>query len=205
MAYDSETIAALEAGSLVLRDFLVIKGKDSEGDPATFGFWTGEDNVTTNVVTATDGGTDSHDFVGGGALPPDGIPPIVDTIGIEVRTLDIELSQIHPGVRDMVRGNNIRHAVVEVFRGLLNPATWSLVSTPFSRFLGRVDAAPESVPAVGGSGSQKISMVSDAVDLTRTNPALKSDESQKLRSGDRFRRYSDAAGSYSVWWGQARE
>lgn len=202
MAYDSNTIAALESGSLVLRDFLAIQGKDSEGVPVPFGFWTGEDDVTTNVVTATDGGTDSRDFVGGGSLPPDGIPPIVDTIGIEVRTLDLELSQLHPTVLNMVNGNNIRHAVAELFRGLFNPATFALVSTPFSRFLGRIDAAPRKTAAAGSSGAQTITMVSDAVDLTRTSPELKSDESQKLRSSDRFFQYADTAGEYERRWGQ---
>ncbi len=202
MALDSTTITALEKGSLVLRDFVVISGKDPSDAPATFAFWTGEDNVTVNVVSATDGGTDSRDFIGGGAWPIEGVPSIVDTIGIEVRTLDVELSQIHPSVLDMVNGNNIRHAVVEFFRGLFNPATFALVSTPFARFLGRVDSAPRSTPAVGGTGSQKITMVSDAVDLTRINPALKSDESQKLRSADRFFRYADTAGQFERRWGQ---
>jgi hypothetical protein len=202
MALDSNTIAALESGSLVLRDFLVIQGKDGSGDPATFAFWTGEDDVSANVVSAQDGGTDSRDFVGGGSMPPDGVPTIVDTIGIEVRTLDLELSQLHPSVLDMVNGNNIRHAVAELFRGLFNPATMALVSTPFARWLGRVDTAPRTNAAVGASGSQKLSLASDAVDLTRTSPELKSDESQKLRSSDRFFQYADTAGEYERRWGQ---
>jgi hypothetical protein len=44
-----------------------------------------------------------------------------------------------------------------------------------------------------------LTAIPDVIDLTRTNPALKSDETQKLRSSDRFRRYSDDGR-----WGQAK-
>ncbi|MEO9227442.1 MAG: hypothetical protein ABI216_00620 [Devosia sp.] len=200
--YDSATIAALQAGQLVLRDFLTIHGKDSGGDPVDFCFWTGEDDVVTNVVDARDGSTDSRNFIGGGTLLD--VPPIVDAIGMEARSIEFGLSQIHAEVQDMVRGNNIRVAVVELHRGVYDPTTWALVSTPFPRFLGRVDGVSIDTAAVGGEGGIRLTAVGDSIDLTRTNPALKSDETQRLRSDDRFRRYSDSAGDVEVWWGQAR-
>lgn len=202
MTYDANTIAALESGQLVLRDFLTIFGKDGGGDPAEYCFWTGEDDVTTNVISAQDGSTDSRNFVGGGALPESGVPAIVDAIGLEARAFTFELNHIHSAVQDMVRiPGAIRLAVAEVHRGLLDPSTWTLVSTPYPRFLGRVDGAALETPAVGGTGAVRLMLIGDTIDLTRTNPALKSDESQKLRSGDRFRRYADAAGAVEVWWG----
>jgi hypothetical protein len=41
-------------------------------------------------------------------------------------------------------------------------------------------------------------------ELTRTNPAKRSDETQRLRSGDRFRRYSGTAYQWPIWWGEAK-
>lgn len=202
MAYDSPTITTLQSGQLVLRDFLYVRGKDSDGDPAPFGFWTGTDDVTTNVISATDGSTESRDFIGGGTLLD--VPAIVDTIGLEARSVDFGLSQIHSAVADMIRGNNIRVAVVELHRGVYDPDTWTLVSTPFPRFLGRVDGAHVETAAIGGQGGITLSAMSNAIDLTRTNPALKSDETQRLRSDDRFRRYADTAGDIQVFWGLAR-
>jgi hypothetical protein len=199
--YDSNTLAALASGQLVIRDFLTIFGEDSEGDPVEYCFWTGEDDVTVNVVSPQDGSTDSRDFIGG-ALPQDGIPNIVDSIGLEARRIEFRLSQIHADVQDMIRAGNIRLAVVELHRGLLSPATWALVSTPYARFLGRVDGAAIETPEVGGTGAAIIPAISDVIDLTKTWPALKSDETQRLRSGDRFRRYSDTAAAVEVWWGQ---
>lgn len=199
---DSNTISALASGQLVLRDFLTIHGWDSDGDETDFCFWTGEDNVTTNVVSAIDGSTDSRSFIGGGTLLE--VPPIVDAIGLEARSVEFGLNQLHTSVASMVRANNIRVAVIELHRGIYSPATWALVSTPFPRFLGRVDGLSIETPAVGGEGRIVLTAIGDTIDLTRTVPALKSDETQRLRDGDRFRRYADTAGAVEVWWGQAR-
>lgn len=200
--YDSATIAALQSGALVLQDFLTLHGWDGDGDPAEFDFWTGPDNVTVNVVSAVDGSTDSRNYIGGGSLLE--VPPIVDGIGLEARVHEFTLNHLHASVADMIRGNTIRLAVAELQRGLRSAATGALVSTPFPRLLGRVDGATIETGAAGSEGRLRLSVVSDAIDLSRTNPALKSDEQQKLRGGDRFRRYADAAAAWEVWWGQAK-
>lgn len=87
---------------------------------------------------------------------------------------------------------------------MLSPSTWALVSTPFPRFLGRVDGVNVATPAAGGTGAITVSCISDLVDLTRRVTTLKSDETQRLRSGDRFRKYADTAGGVEVWWGAAQ-
>jgi hypothetical protein len=92
----------------------------------TFNFWTGEDNVATSVVSAITGGTGSRNYVGGGTLLE--VPPIVDAIGLEARSIEIGLSQIHASVQDMVRAYNIRVATVELHRGICSirrPGRWS--------------------------------------------------------------------------------
>jgi hypothetical protein len=200
--YDSDTITALQAGALILRDMLTIHGWDGDGDPTDFCFWACEDDVTTNVVDARDGSTKSRDFIGGGSLLE--VDPIIYSIGLEARSIDVKLSQIHASVQAAVRGNDIRHAVVEIHRALFDVATGAIVSTPFPRWLGKVDGAPIETPADGGEGSITIHCISNTIELTRTNPARKSDAQQQLRSGDRFRQYGDTAGQVEIWWGEQR-
>lgn len=53
---------------------------------------------------------------------------------------------------------------------------------------------------VGGEGGVELAVVSHTRMLTRTNPAKRSDESQKLRQGDRLRRYSGVAGEIEFFW-----
>lgn len=206
MSFDAPTIAALQSGGIPLVDFITIRGKDSGGSAAVFNFWTGPDNVTLNVISAIDGSTESRSYIGGGSLLD--VPAIVDGIGLEARSHEFGLNPLHSSILDMVNGNNIRVAVVELHRGVRDPATWGLVSTPFPYFLGRVDGLSHDVSGVTGDSPadarMTLAVVGNQIDLTRINPALKSDEQQKLRSGDRIRRYADAAGQYDVFWGQVR-
>lgn len=199
--YDSATRAALASGRLVLRDFLYIHGFEGE-DPMPFGFWTGEDDISPSVVSAITGAPETRDYDGGGTLIE--VDTITSTIGLEARSIQVKLSQIHLSVQDMVRGYvpGIRHAVAEVHRGLYSPTDGGIVSTPFPRFLGRVDGAPIETPAAGDEGAITLKLVSNSVELTVTNPMLKSDATQQLRSGDRFRRFADIADPRSVWWGE---
>jgi hypothetical protein len=204
-AYDSDTITALQTGALILRDMLWIRGSDLSGNAETWGFWTGSDNVTVTVVKATDpGSTESRAYIGGGSLLSDGVDPITYQLGIVAQTINVKLSQIHSSVQDMVRGADIRLAEAELHRALFDVSTGQIVSTPFPRFYGIIEGAPINTPAVGGDGSITLAITSVSIDLTRTNPALKSDEATKLRSGDRFRQYSGVTGQYTVDWGEAR-
>lgn len=202
MSYDVDTVAALESGAIVLRDILTVKGKTAGGSAAEFVYWTGEDNIAVNVVPAGETTPVSRNAVGGGTLLD--VPAIVDAIGVEARSITFgmdHISQAAGGPMDMVYGNNVRVARVEMHRALFDPATWNLVSTPVLMFSGRVDGAAVNDAAAGGEGGLSLEVVNSAIDLTKTNPALESDEQLKLR-GDRFRRWGDSAATVETWWGQ---
>ena len=205
MSYDVDTVAALESGAIVLRDILTVKGKTAGGSAAEFVYWTGEDNVAVNVVPAGETTPVSRNALGGGTLLE--VPAIVDAIGVEARSITFGLDHISVaagGPMDMVYGNNVRVARVEMHRALFDPATWNLVSTPVLMFSGRVDGAAVNDAAAGGEGGLSLEVVNSAIDLTKTNPAMESDEQQKRRSGDRFRRYGDTAAQIERWWGRAK-
>jgi hypothetical protein len=206
MSYDVDTIAALESGAIVVRDILTIKGKTLGGSAAEFVYWTGEDNVAINVVPAGETTPVSRNAVGGGTLLD--VPQIIDAIGLEARGVSFGLDHISDAAgrpMDMVYGNNVRVARVELHRGIFDPATWYLVAAPHIMFAGRVDGAAVNDAAAGGEGGLSLEAISSAIDLTRTNPAMESDEQQRRRDGDRFRRYGDTAGQVQTWWGQAQD
>jgi hypothetical protein len=205
MSYDVDTVEALASGAIVVRDFLTVLGKTSGGSAATFAYWTGEDNVAVNVVPAGAETPVSRNFVGGGTLLD--VPQIVDAIGLEARSITLGLDHISTAAgspMDMVYGNNVRVARVEMHRGLFDPETWNLVSAPHLVFAGRVDGASVDDAAAGGEGGLSLDVVSSAIDLTRTNPEMESDEQQRRRDGDRFRRHGDTAGLVETWWGQTK-
>jgi hypothetical protein len=202
-AYDAATIAALEAGALELRWMLYIRGLDGSNAEHDFGFWDGPDNVTATVVKATDPtATESRAYIGGGSLLSDGVDPIVYQLGLTAQTINVKLSALHSSVQDMVRGYNIRLAEAELHRALFDISTGLIVSTPYPRFCGIIESAPLTDAQVGNEAPVTLSITSISIDLTVTNPATESDEQQKLRSDDRFRRYSDGANPLAVWWGE---
>ncbi|UYN98353.1 MAG: hypothetical protein KIT02_10280 [Devosia sp.] len=189
-----------------MREILTVKGRTLGGAADEWVYWTGEDNIAVNLVPAGETTPVSRNAVGGGTLLD--IPPIVDAIGVEARSITIGLDHISEaagGPLDMVFGNNVRVARVEMHRAFLDPATWNLVSTPTLMFAGRVDGASIDDAAAGGEGALSLDCISSAIDLTKTNPAMESDEQQKRRDGDRFRRYGDTAGQIQTWWGQHKE
>lgn len=193
--------------SLIIRDFLVVHGKTLGGAVKVFGYWTGENPVTVNVSPVGGGTPVSRTFSGGGTLLS--VPDIVDTIGLDARSLTLGLDHISSSTdspMDMVYGHNVRVARVEMHRGLFDPATWNLVATPEVMFSGRVDGASVDDAAAESEGGLNLEVIPSSIDLTRTNPAMQSDAQQRLRSGDRFRRWGDTAGvKTEIWWGQAKD
>lgn len=201
---DSATVAHLTArAGVVPRDLLYIRGKDrTTGAAAAVGFWNDLDTVTFSVISGETGLLESREYTGSGSLiSADPIPLVAD---LTVRTINIRLSQINEAVLNAVRLYDARLAFVDFHRALFDPATRQLVAPPVPHFTGQVNLAPIETPPVGGEGEIVLSVVSHSRELTRTNPAKRSDETQKLRSGDRFRRYSSVAGQWDIWWGEKR-
>ena len=198
---DAGTQGAIRNRSAIVpRNFIVITAKDRDsGDPVVHGFWDDADTVVVNILDE-DGATVSRTFAGDGAVLS--LDPIPMRIGLEVRTVQLVLSALHAEVLDLVRGDDPRGAKVEIYRGLLDPRSGVLLAVPRIRFLGKINAAPIATAAVGGESTMTLAIVSHTRELTRTNPAKKSDAQQQLRSGDRFRRYTNVAGDWDVWWGE---
>jgi len=184
------------------RDLVYFFVRSLDGESTTqFGFWNGLDTVTISVLRGDTGLSQSRVYHGDGSLiSMDRIPLTSD---LTVRTVKVVLSQLHATVQDMVRGYDIRGAKVEIHRGVFDPQSNALVGAPICHFVGKVNKAPIQTPAVDQEGSISIDVVSIVRELTRINPAKKSDETQKRRSGDRFRRYAGVA-NVPVWWGEEK-
>jgi len=193
-------VAIRDRSAIVPRNFIVITAKNRDsGEPSVRCFWDEAETVITNVLDEN-GDTVSHTFVGDGAILE--MDPVPMRIGLEVRTVQITLSPLHSEVQALVRGDDPRDAKVEIYRGLLDPTSMLLVAAPRIRFLGKINEAPISTAGAGGESTVILRVVSHTRELTRTNPAKKSDAQQQLRGGDRFRRYTNVAGDWDIWWGE---
>lgn len=201
-AADPAVVAALQARELVARNYFWITAKDRDtGNPEDVGFWNDVGTVSASVVDGLTFSTVSRTFVGSGSLiTVDKIPLVSD---ISVRRVVVTLSQIDESVAAAVRGYDVRNAPVQIYRGLFDPSTRSLVAPAFARFVGFVDRAPIETPPIGSEGSIKLECVSHSRELGRSNSDVRSDASQQLRhAGDRFYRYTVAAGDWDIFWGK---
>ncbi|WP_152565765.1 hypothetical protein [Devosia riboflavina] len=170
-----------------------------------YGFTNVGEDVAVNVVTNGAGTVENYTFYGDNA-PIQAIDAIPLKVGLEVDTIQVRLNPIHPIVKLLARADEtaLRVARVQIFRGYLDPDSMLLVANPRSRFVGQVNTAPETVAGPGGESIRTINVRSHTQEMTRTNSAKKSDETYRLRSGDRFGQYAGTAGNWELWWGEVK-
>jgi hypothetical protein len=203
-AINAALISAADNG-IVEREMVTIFAQNREtGEIVAFPFWNDFGTVAANVIDGDDGSIVNRSFVGDGALLSVGDVPNVNDLSI--RRVTVTFSQLHETVQDMVRGYDVRLARAEIHRPLFDPQTRNLVDTPPCHFIGQVNLSPISTPAAGGEGGISIDIVSDTQELTRTNPAKRSDATQQRRaSGDRMMQYtSSLAAGVDLPWGEEK-
>lgn len=199
---DVDTQAAIrDPGKIVIRNTVLIDAVDEGGTTHRFGFTDFGENITINIIDGRTQSSVSRDFFGDSG-PLISIDPVPLQMNIEIPTVQVILSQIHSAAQDMVRNYNIRNVQAQIHRMYLDPASMQPVAAPRCRFLGLINGAPIETPAYGGTGSITLRITSHTRELTRTNPQKRSHETQKLRDGDNFRKYSTVAGDWEFFWGE---
>lgn len=164
----------------------------STGAVETLGLWTGADHQDFTI-----GGVVRPYYGAGNVLQ---VPDIEASIGIEVRTYQIGLSAISPEVEMLIRGYDPKFAPVEIHRAEFDDAG-NLLGEPERIFKGTVDGTPIITPAIGGEAVATLDVVSNARMLTRHPGVTKSDQVQRARAGDRFRRWGSIAAEVPIVWG----
>lgn len=193
--------AILDPKALVIRQLFYFIGRNrSTGEDEAIGFWNGEDTVSISVYSGASGGAETRTYYGSGALLS--ASEIVLTADLTVQTMTIDVSPFTPEIEIAIRGYDARLARIDVHRLLLDPGTMNAIGVPDPHFYGRIDKIDYDYPAVGGSAKATIRCASHIRELSRINPMKKSFETQKLRSGDLFRRDSATAITWDIPWGR---
>lgn len=197
------TQAALEADTLVTRDFMRITGRvRATGAPISEGFWSDVGEVTAQVIDVDTGLAVSYLFSPAGSLIA--IDPIPMLSNLTVQEIGAEFSQLDDRINDLIKTYDISQGKVEIWRAEYDPATMVMVAPAASLFIGTIDGAPIETPAEGGVGSVALKFISPAQELTRNNPDLRSHESQQDRApGDDFYKDVTAVGDLVIFWGRA--
>lgn len=193
--------AALEARTLYPRDFMRITARRRDtGAPVVEAWWSDLGAIEAQVENPYFGTVETVAFQGVGNLVSISAIPLVSNL--TVQTVSVSLSQLDGRVNDLLRVYDVRQARVEIYRGLFNPAAGGMVAPASLRFLGFVDGAPVETPAEGGTGSVTLDCVSHLQELTRANPATRSDADQAQRmAGDTFFNDAPIVADLDIRWG----
>jgi hypothetical protein len=203
-ALSDENFAALKAGRLIARDFVwfVVRNRDG-GGPVEDGYWSDIYSIFANVIDPDTGGTVSREFAAGGGLISISDIPLVSNL--TVQTVQIKLSQVSDRINTLLRTYDCKQGRIEVFRGLFDPESRTMVAPAFPRFVGTIDQVPVTTPKENDpSGDVTLTCTGNTQELTRANSDTRSDASQRLRSAsDDF--FADVAvvSTWQQFWGRA--
>jgi hypothetical protein len=195
--------AALQNRILMPRDFIwfVVRNR-TDGSPVTDGYWSDIGSITADVIDPDTGGISTRTWAGAGSLIAISDIPLVSNI--TVQNITVTLSQVADRVQNLVRGYDCKQGRVEIYRGLFDPGSRTMVAPAIPRFVGTIDEAPITTPKEGDSGDVSLSCTSNTVELTRSNPDTRSDASQKLRNAtDDFFHDAAVVGEWNHFWGRA--
>jgi hypothetical protein len=199
----AENQAALDAGTLVARDFVwfVVRNRDTGAD-VTDGYWSDVGTITASVINPDTLASEGRTWKGAAELIQISDIPAVSTLTVQQVT--ITLSQVSDQINTLVRAYDCKQGRVEIYRGLFNPSTRTMVAPAESSFVGFIDEAPITTPKENEGGDVTLTCTSHTQEMTRSNSDTRSDASQRLRSAtDNF--YQDTA-VVSTWqqsWGRA--
>ncbi|MBD3785630.1 MAG: hypothetical protein IE922_01490 [Sphingomonadales bacterium] len=168
------------------------------GDP--IGFWEWPEDITATVIDGETGAQVARTFVGGAGLSVGDITYVSD---LTIQSVDVSMSQIADATQELVRGRNIRMAPIEIYDGLIDPATMAFVAPPRPAFVGTIDGAPITTPAAGGEGNITLTARSELMTmLTMVNPAKSSHAAQLRRGGDQFGAYASTVATWNLTLGK---
>jgi hypothetical protein len=199
----SEVYTALQARSLELRDFLWLQVKDrTTGAAVTDGYWSDVGQTTVDVIDPETGGSTSRTFFGAGSLIQISDIPLVSNL--TVQNVTITLAQCADRVNDLVRTYECKQGKVQIFRGIYDSATQTLVAPAPPRFVGFIDDIDILTPKEDEDGSVTLTCISHTQEMTRANSDTRSDASQKVRAaGDDFYADTTVVGGWQFFWGKA--
>jgi hypothetical protein len=202
--HSSEIAALADPDALVVRWLMWVTAKDRDtGEAASVGFWNDVGIRAFNVIDALTGSVVSRTFYGSGSLIQ--IGDLVQSADLTINSVTVDLSAIDAVVEQALRGYDPRLAPVQIYRLLLDKDTMAPVYAARAVFVGMVDLAPITTPAVGGEGGVKLTLVSQIAELTRTNPAMRADDSQLERSDtDSFYKRVHQMTRRPIFWGREK-
>lgn len=186
-------------GALLEILMMWIEARDrASGEIHGIGLWQGEDPESIRVTDMFTGVTEPRPFLSLGIIS---VGSIRYETGLDIRPVSVTLSSLSEPVEAAFRLYEARGARTQIWRRSYDPESRLPLGEPEARFKGFVNSAPMERPEPGGEATIEVQLVSTARLLTFPSERKKSDEAQRLRGDDRWRRYKGTTRAWDVPWG----
>ena len=209
IALDAATRQALENPRIVPRDLMEIRARRRSDNLEIRNYmWSGNLRVTISVIDPFTNSQKSAEWHGlGDMVSASAVPRVSD---LTVSRVTIQFSGISERVDTFFRTHSIKFSPIILYRTLLDPDTNQFVAPGLARFAGVVDSVQETVPPVNISdagaasgGGVELVCKNQYQDLTRSNPAVRSDAYQRRRlANDTFRASVSTIADRDFFWGR---
>lgn len=193
----AEALTALQQGNIRIRDFVRFTVRDRvAGDPVVGAYWSDIGNFLADVINPATGQVEQQLFEGGGTLIEISAIPLVSNLSVQGMTA--VLSQLADAT-GLIRDYDASQGQIEVFRGVFELNSMEQVAPAYPRFFGFIDQPEIVTPAENEVGSTDLDCTSHTQEMTKSNPATRSDAYQRLRSPtDSFRRHAAVVGTWEI-------
>lgn len=196
------TTAALADRRARDRDFIWFTVRNrSTGAAYSEGYHSDIGTISQDVVDPETDSTDTRTWYGSGRLIE--IGPIPRVMNLTVVRVPVWINGVDDRIEDLLRTYDPKQGKVQIFKAPYDPLTGALLEDPFYRFWGWIDDVRMPTPIPGGDGRVRLDCVGTTQELTRANPALRSDSNQRLRNAsDGFLRHAATAHKWVIQWGR---
>ncbi|WP_306130994.1 hypothetical protein [Roseovarius sp. MMSF_3350] len=197
-----EVIAALKSRAVRARDMVSFTVRDSDtGDPVTRHYWSDVGQASLNVINPTSQLVETRVFKGAGGLIS--VSDIPQVSNLTVQPVMIEISHL-ADTAQLVRELDAKQGRVEIFRGVFAVDSLLQIAPARARFIGFIDEADVEESTETEPGKITLNCVSHLQEITRFNPATRSNAYQQRRApGDDFRKHVAVVGTWEQRWGEA--
>lgn len=185
-----------------MRDVIRVEARNrTSGAVETLAFWSDDHDVTLPVLDPLTGATVQLACIGAGGLAEYGAIPA--TCDLSVEELSIHLDPNSPAIQ-LLRTYDVKFRPITVWSALFSVENRQIVEAAEVDFYGLIDNVEIRTPTENDEGAAVISCVSDAQEMSREEPAKRSDADQKKNRDpdDDFYQYANVAGKWEIFWGK---
>lgn len=198
--------AAAIIGTVIMpRDFIAISVKDrTTGAVVVERLWSETWDITAQVRDVDTGGVAAFAFQGAAGLVKVDEIPMVSTL--EVAEIVVSMAAYGVDIDRIFRLYDPTLAPIRIWRGFLNTETRRLVGAAEPLFIGNIDRIELPTGAEGSEATATMTCVSGSQEMTRYNPDLRTDVSQRRRHPtDNFFQDVNALREREFFWGRSKE